>query len=157
MINVNLGSIWSGNDYAVLEGRGRNEMFPMQARRVRAIRTFKRQEFGNERGTGYVECHFLTDEGEYRENPPRLREVRARDFWSFWDEYEEERDRRRRRQMEIERERQERLARENADREAFLDKVESKGLPRTCITYITDNSLSINRGDFEAWLEKISN
>lgn len=149
---MNLGSIWSGNDYAVLEGRGRNDPFPMNARRVRVFRTYKRQEYGNDRATGYVECHFLDKDGEYLENPPRMREVRARDFWSFWDEYEEERDRRVREREKIEREHQERLARENAEREHFLDVVESKGLPRSAVISISDYSVTVNRSEFSKWL-----
>lgn len=151
---MNLQNIWSGNDYAVLENRGRNDPFPFNARRVRAIRTFKRTEYGNDKATGYVECHFLDDEGNYREEPPRLRTVRARDFWSFWDEYENERSERIRHREELAAKERERLDQERKEKEQLLDLIESKGMPRTAIITVTDYSITLNKAAFEEWMQR---
>lgn len=150
---MNLNEIWSGNDYAYYEWKGRNENFRHGAPRVKAIRVYKRREYGKERESGYVEVMRLEPDGT-----PRLdrngnhitMEVRARDIAMRWEEYEEERDHREAQAEKIARENAEREAREQQQKQLLLEKfMEKYGIPQRLIYNVTTTGIHISRAAVE--------
>jgi hypothetical protein len=148
---MNLNQLWSGNDYAYYEGRGRNESFRNSAQRVKILRAFKKQLPGNERESGFALVQFLDDEGELITNwryPEGTGEVKARDIVMRWDEYANEREQHAVEAAErariAEQERQERMRqhelaqqRVNERKEHILEGLEKRGIPREWVTINT--------------------
>lgn len=130
---MNLNQIHAGEDYAWLSERGRGENYRRYGfYRIKVIRTFSRREFGNQKETGYAEGFDVEpDTGEFKldlNGQPRIRQVRARDVVTLWDEYADEHDRQEAERIKKEeewqryyekrkREREEREAKERAERE----------------------------------------
>src|SRR4051794_34926654 len=112
---MNLNELWSGNDYAWYEWKGRNEPFRMGAPRVKVIRTYKRQaSYENERLSGYAEVMLLHEDGTPKtrsDGTEITREVRARDLAMRWDEYAAEKAYRESQREKIAKEREEEEAR----------------------------------------------
>lgn len=146
---MNLQEIWSGTDYAWFEWKGRNEPFREKAPRVKAIRVYKKQEFGKDRASGFVEVMMCDDDGTpktYSNGEQIIKEVRARDIAMRWDEYADERDYRQTQAEKIERERQAVIEAEARKKSEFIDAVITKyGLPRDAISSITHATIYLNR------------
>lgn len=133
---MNANDIWAGGEYAYFPGKGRGEHHRSSehnsVRRVRAIRVIKRKaDIYNERLTAYVEVQFLNYEGEPATNKAGeeiIREVKARDIASDWDEYWNEEaiqiEKRREKQEQHERE----LAKQNEETELIRSRLAMRGL-----------------------------
>lgn len=89
---MNAQSIWAGQYYAYLSHRPRGTSFVKGARKVRVIRVFKRQQYGNERATTFVEVEDVQSGNTLN--------VRARDILSFWEDYEAQLNQRLRKEQE---------------------------------------------------------
>lgn len=151
---MNLNELWSGNDYAWYEYRGKGVQYLPGAKRVKVIKTFKkRASYENERLSGYAEVMMLTDDGEprtYSSGEHVTREVRARDILMRWDEYEQERAHREAQAEKIAREREESEAAENAKRSLLTDKlVERFGINPNLIYNITATGVHLSRRGLE--------
>lgn len=181
-------SVWPGFDYAHTQYPSRGVEYYAHASRVKAIITFDKVLPGNTKVTTFVKVIRLTDEGEPRtrkvwdeatsqyETVEYIDEVRARELFMRWDEYEDETEsrnqqkaaeqlERERLQAEREKERQE-LQRlrdiEHAQRERILrDKVDNvrKGLERIGLK---DNALdtyaqkiTMTYDEFLAWISTL--
>jgi hypothetical protein len=152
---MNANSIWSGNDYAYLANRGRGQSFGWSAERVRAIRVYPKYGYAAERATSMVECVVCTDDGEIKKSvagTELIRDVRARDIISRWEDYEAERNYRKEQREKIERERQEKQAKEEQEKSRILEALETKGIERSAVSTITDYGVTINRHVLESWL-----
>lgn len=161
---MNLNQLWSGNDYAYYEMRGRGEQYRSNARRVKIIRGFQKRQYGNERLSGFAEVYFLHDDGTpiYIEkwdsntkeyvvtDEPKRGEVRARDIAKHWDEYSDEREHREAERVERQRRQEEEAAREAAMRTKILDAIVEKfGIPRDIVTSIDEYAVRISRPGLE--------
>lgn len=146
---MNLNQLWSGNDYAYYDMRGRGEVYRSNAQRVRIIKVYQEKRWGNERLSGYAQVSFLNPDGSPQidhKDEPRKGEVRARDIAMRWDEYEDERDHREAERERIQREREEAESAEQNARTLLLDKmVEVYKIPREIITSIDNSSVRISR------------
>lgn len=152
---MNANSIWSGNDYAYLSGRGRGETFGWHAERIRVIRVYPHYGYASERATSMVECVALTHEGEEKkahDGSDLIRNVRARDVISRWEDYESELTYRKEQREKIEREREEKSRLEQEGKNKILDALESKGIERGAVSTITPYSVTINRSTLDRWL-----
>lgn len=150
---MNLTQLWAGNDYVYYPMRGRNENFRSNGQRVRVIRTFKQKMYGNERDSGFAHVQYLNDDGT-----PKLSyadeliygDVKARDIFSRWEEYEDERNHRAERVAKEAAEREQRAAAENAKKEELITTlVDKHNIPRTWITSITDFGIVLHRPTVE--------
>lgn len=149
---MNLNQLWSGNDYALYEARGRNEEFRDNAQRVKVMRAFKQRLPGNDRESGFAEVQFLTDEGELDTNwrhPEGKGTVKARDIVMRWDEYVSEREHREAEVAERAQRREAERQRDNAQRQRLLDELEKHGIPRLWVSSITDYSINLTRATVE--------
>jgi hypothetical protein len=150
---MNLNQLWSGNDYAYYDMRGRGEVYRTNAQRVRIVRVYRERRWGNERLSGYAEVLYLNDDGTQmltHKGEPRRQEVRARDIAMRWEEYEDERDHREAERERIQREKEEAQAREQDAKTHLLDKmVEKYGIPREIVTSIGSGSVTISRAGLE--------
>lgn len=150
---MNLNQLWSGNDYAYYEMRGRGEVYRSNAQRVRIIRVYQERRWGNERLSGYAEVYYLTDDGEQQLNykqEPKRGEIRARDIAMRWEEYEDEREHREAERERINREFEAAQAAEQDAKTRLLDTmVEKYGIPREIITSIDNNTVRISRFGLE--------
>jgi hypothetical protein len=154
---MNLVKIHNGEDYSWWEWMGRGEDFRFNGKRVKIIRTFKKQHFGNKKESGYCEVFILDEEtGEFKthNDEPVTREIRARDVAMLWDEYSDERDRlqlirnkeeeARRIKQEIwekeyqERKERERIAREEREEREQLERAEHERQEREKVQHIYD-------------------
>jgi hypothetical protein len=106
---MNATDVWSGNEYAVKENKPKGVDAPAGCAKVRAVRVIKRLEPGKVRETAYVISEILDIGNHYWWNKGERRELRARDFVDFWDDYSHRRE-------EIEKEAKERQARIDAAR-----------------------------------------
>lgn len=159
---MNLNQITPGVDYAYLPYRGRGEEFrwlrgdnsrwsnensynaKYMVYRIKAIRAYSEREHGKSRDTGYVDCFWLTDDGEFRydeDGNEIIKKCRVRDLATVWDDFEDERDyrqvlrdkeeqekaeRRRMQEEEWERERQERAERRRLEQERIEREVRER-------------------------------
>jgi hypothetical protein len=144
---MNLNQITPGTDYAFFPRRGKSEEFRWSKRsndswdersydwiygakylvyRVRAIRTYSEREAGKSRDTGYVDCFWLTDDGEFRLDEygkHLIKKVPVRHIATIWDDYEDELDHQtvlkeqREREQEERRQKREQEYRERRERE----------------------------------------
>lgn len=181
---MNLQELWSGNDYAWYQSRGKGETYRANAVRVKIVRAFKRQaSLENERMSGYADVLLVDEEtGEPRTNTfgeHLTTEVRARDIAMRWDEYESERDHRKAQAEKYERERQarydaarkereEREARQQKERQeqeakeqevkrAITDMLVNKyGIPREYIYSLTHSGVYLSRAALEKELGLVS-
>jgi hypothetical protein len=153
---MNANSIWSGNDYAYLAGRGRGQSFGWGAERIRAIRVYPQMNsYSSERATSMVECVALNDDGESKKaynGDDLIRNVRARDIIQRWEDYEAEREYRKEQQEKIERERRAKEQQEQDAKNAIFEALEAKGIQRNAVESITDWRISFNRAELEKWL-----
>lgn len=149
---MNLTSLWSGNDYAYYNMRGRGETWRPGASRVRVIRVFKRKEYGNERDSGFAVVFFVSKDGTLDSNA-KEQEVRARDIAMRWEEYEDERDHREANRARIEQELEAERIAKSSKNEQIIALLEKKGIDRNWITSITDHAVMINRHALERALE----
>lgn len=150
---MNLNQLWSGNDYAYYDMRGRGEQYRPGAQRVRVIRAYQKRVYMNERMSGFAEVQFLTDDGEpilnYK-SEPRIVEVRARDIAMRWEAYIDERDHREAERERLIQERAEEQAREQTAKTALVDAMAEKfGISRNLITSVDEYSVRINRPGLE--------
>lgn len=100
---MNLNQIYAGNDYAYCQFyRPKGAKFSKYSRRVRAVRAYKKREFGNQKATGYVEVLVLDQDGEITNEDTK--HVRARDILSTWEEHEDFIERKKIEQEKYERE-----------------------------------------------------
>lgn len=95
-------SVWPGFDYAHIQYPSRGVEYYAGADRVKAIAVFDRVEAGNTKKTTYVKVIRLTNDGEPRTKQEWndetsqyhavefIDEVRARELFMRWDEYEDE-------------------------------------------------------------------
>lgn len=149
---MNLGSLWSGNDYALFESKGRNEHYRDRAQRVRIIRTLQESDYGSKRARGMAEVTFLHDNGDpvkMYDGKDRVVKVRARDIAMRWEEYDDERIHRSERLAKAQEE--QRLAREvdTAKRVRIIDTLEKQyGIPRDWIT-VSEYSITMSRAMVE--------
>lgn len=138
---MNALSIWPGTDYAHTFNisRGVDYYPPRMTNRVKAVFVFDKQLIGNSRKSTFVKVTFLdADTGEAKmrrvwsdekrdyEEVEHVDEVRARDIFMRWDEYEDETEHREQErikneqiasQQRMERERIQRIERERQQRE----------------------------------------
>lgn len=146
---MNLNQLWSGNDYAYYDMRGRGEVYRANARRVRVKRAYQKKQWGNERYSGFAEVAFLKDDGTpmlNHKDEPRVEEVRARDIAMLWEDYEDERAHRNAERERIQREREEAAAREQAANTTLLDCIVDRyKIPRELVTSIDNSSVRISR------------
>lgn len=158
---MNAGDLWPGNDYAYYRYIG-HDKYHSQAKRVRVVRVTKRTEGYNSKATTYVDVWMIDEETEEPINDNETREVRARDIFARWEDFQDERDRlqaEKQRQMREQEERyarqrqeqEERVAREQAQRDRLLNALEARGIKRKTIT-IGAYRVEINREELEAWL-----
>lgn len=151
---MNANALWAGSDYALVESRGRNDPFNMNAQRVRVKKVFKSFQNTRDRARTMVHVFLIDDDGKerkYSSGDPIIKEVRARDIVDHWDQYEEERA-----HYIAEREKRETEAlnrhREDTNRKvAILDALEERGIGRTAVT-VSGGSVYINRVTLERWL-----
>jgi hypothetical protein len=152
---MNANALWAGSDYALVESRGRNDAFNMNAQRVRVKKVFKTMQGTRDRARTMVQVFLINDDGtehkDFYSGEAIIKEVRARDIVDHWDQYEEERahyvaESKKREEAELERQR------ENTNRKvAILDALEERGIPRTAVT-VSGASVYINRYTVERWL-----
>jgi hypothetical protein len=162
---VNANALWAGNDYALVEGRGRNDPFDMHAKRVKVKRVFKQQV--SDRARTMVEVIMCDDKGEelMRYGEQWIRTVRAREIIDHWDEYEHERNtykkeieerERAAREAQEQREALRRIREEELQhaRTRILDALEARGIPRRAVTIGTYDSsgVTISKPALERWL-----
>lgn len=141
---MNLTALWSGNDYAYYNMRGKGEQWRPAAKRVRVLKAFKRREPGNDRDSGFALVLFVSEDGTLDPNAQE-REIRARDIAMRWEEYEDERDHREANRARMEADREAALAADNDRKEAILTALEAKGIKRNWINSITDYDIKLNR------------
>lgn len=151
---MNLNELWSGNDYAWYEWRGRGEIFRYGAVRVQIIRTFKkRADYTNERLSGFAEVIILDEDGTPRtrsDGSNITREVRARDIAMRWDEYAHMKARREAERERLAKEAEEKEAEENRQKSLIIDTlVEKYNLPREAVYNITATGIHLNRAVIE--------
>jgi hypothetical protein len=146
---LNLTKLNSGGDFAHHVWRG-NKRYVERADRVRVVRTFQKMEGGNTSGTGYAEVLYMSEDGsDFIHGPGVTREVRARDIFMTWDEYEAERAVRSRQKREREHEARLRLAARQQKEAAIRDGLTEKGLtPRSINIY----TVEFDRSEIERWL-----
>lgn len=172
---MNVQSIWAGEYYAFSDYRP-NNTFVMNARKGKAIRVEKRQEFGRERKSAYA----LLEVERNGDGTTYEKWVRARDVIDFWDDYERERnayraeqeERQRQREEEYERVRQEREERmrhereiaeakaraEQADKDSLVERLTNRTqLPREAIYSVGPGNIQLDRRVVEAWLSTPDN
>lgn len=168
---MNAGELWSGNDYAHTDNISRGVAYYPRATRVKVMRVFKVNNFGNTKATTMVEVLVLEDDGTPKKDrwdstKDEERTVRARDIFMRWDEYASERKHRNEKAAQIEAEAaKERAARaEETERRraaaenrktALIEAIENKmgeGFDRLWISSISDYTVVLNRNDLERWL-----
>lgn len=153
---MNAQDIWAGHDYAYVANKGRGVLWYENAERVQVRRLSKKKDYyASERARTMVEVVFLTNDGEprkYYSGDPMVREIRARDIFMRWEEYEEEQERRHRQAKQI----AEQQARERAAAEqrklVLLEALENKGIDRNLVTSIDDYRVCLHRNQLERWL-----
>lgn len=126
---MDANSIWSGFEYARTQWPSRGVEYYAHADRIKVIIVYKRREPGNQRDTAYAKVTFLdTETGEPRQksvydtktgmyvNEDDIREVRAREIFMRWDEYEDETEHRKQQMEQEEKERAERYEKQRQER-----------------------------------------
>ena len=139
--------LWSGTEYAYVDGRPKGVETPMHASRVRVLRVFKaKADSWNERMTTYANVEFLDKE----DNVIRTREVRARDIVDFWDEYQDRYQHILSERKKREEEAAARRAADIAEKERIMDYILNRfGVrPDDVSIYATTINVSFNRKDF---------
>jgi hypothetical protein len=153
---MNANQLWSGNDYAYSPNRGRGQSFIHGAERIRVIRTFQERDNDSRRARTMVEGLFISNAtGKPRKaysGDDLKRNVRARDIFMRWDEYEDEERYRDEQAEKIEQERRERQQKDQDSKTRILEALEAKGIERTAVSSINDYGITISRHVIESWL-----
>lgn len=154
---MNLQDLWSGNDYAWYEDKGRGEVYRSYAKRVKIIRTYKERIVGNTRETGYAEVMMLDDEGSPKEDSQGnhiVRSIRARDVAMRWDEYADLKAHREAQREKLAREQEERDRIEGEMKSKIRELLETKyGIPSEAIGTIAATTVYLNRYVLERELD----
>jgi hypothetical protein len=133
---LNLSQIYAGNDYAHYGGyMPRGSKFHERSKRVRAVKAYKKFEYGRQNASGFVEVLDIDADGEIVSE--QTREVKARDIISTWEEHEDEFERAKIEKARREREYRERQEREyherqriEAEREHLYSELDALGISR---------------------------
>ena len=115
--------LWSGTEYAYMDGRPKGVETPMYCQRIRVLRVFKEKaDTWADRMTTYATVEILDKD----DNVINQKTVRARDIVDFWDEYKDRYDHIMALRKKDEEERAARRAEEAKKREEMLDFFQSK-------------------------------
>lgn len=166
---MNANQIHVGEEYAIAPyGKPNGNVFVPNAIRIKAMRTFGEQQYGNRKLTMYVEG-FRLDPNTGDITSTTYTKYRVRDVIEEWEDYEDQRDqhqveeeKRRREQEErdrkwrVEQAERDRIRRsEQAEKERRVQRLKQRlaevGLPGAQVdTY--SNVVRINLIDLEQWL-----
>lgn len=156
---MNANELWSGNDYAHTDNISRGAVFYENAHRVKVYRVYKVEpSWGETRSRTMVEVHMLHDDGTPRNmvnGDPVLRQVRARDIFARWEDYEAERRHRHENRERLAAQAAEQQAEDERKRSAILDGLESRfeGFNRLWVTSMGSTQIVLSRNDIEEWLD----
>lgn len=150
---MNAQDIWAGHDYAHHPDKGRGRTFVPGARRIKVMRVFKAKPFsGAERFTSYADVLYLSKDGNPDDRYPDQRQVRCRDIISRWEEYAEEARQHAELHARQEREREETLLAREREKQAYINRLVSKGIPSDAIQHVTPYSITLKRKELLPWL-----